>query len=65
MNTRQDQNPRDAEPMDRQWTHEVEEGVKGALARLRLPKRDQLLEARERIERLAARVERLEQESSR
>lgn len=65
MSTRQDQNPRDTELSERQWTHAVEEGVKGAVSRLRLPRRDQLVEAGERIEKLMARVALLEQESGR
>jgi len=65
MSTLQDQNPRDNEPSERQFAHAVEEGVKGAIARLRLPRRDQLIEAGERIDRLAARIALLEKESGR
>lgn len=43
----------------------IEEGVKSTLRALRLPRRDQLLEATARIERLEARIAELEKEESR
>jgi polyhydroxyalkanoate synthesis regulator phasin len=40
----------------------VEEGVKGAVARMRLPRREELQDVMGRIDRLAERVQALEQE---
>jgi polyhydroxyalkanoate synthesis regulator phasin len=41
----------------------VEEGVKGALTRLRVPRREELSEVQSRLDRLLARVEGLERGS--
>jgi polyhydroxyalkanoate synthesis regulator phasin len=42
----------------------VESGVKGALQRLRVPRRDEVAALTAQVERMAARVERLEQGSA-
>jgi polyhydroxyalkanoate synthesis regulator phasin len=46
----------------REMERNVEEGVKGALSRVRLPRREDLLEAHARVEKLAERIAALEQE---
>jgi len=42
----------------------VESGVKGALQRLRVPRRDEVAALKAQVDRMAARVERLEQGSA-
>lgn len=64
MDTPQDQQKTSPESGERQWSQAVEEGARGVLQRLRVPRRDQLQEAQQRLERLAERIAALEGESA-